>query len=376
VLGYRPALDGLRGLAFVAVLTTHCAPALVTGGIVGLEVFFVLCGFLITALLLQEYRAAGSINLKAFYLRRAFRILPALFPLLLGCFLYDWLCSSPEQFAATRKDICLVLCHCFNWHLASDPWHCSPMLVHCWSLSLEGQFYLVWPLVLTSLLVLRVRRRRILVLLGLGIVIPSLLRCAVWSTPFCIPCILVVTEMQVDTLCAGVLVGVLAAWGLLPRSWGPCILLQLAVAPAVLTLVWHYLVCEHIHSNYMHRAGFTLVALAASVLLAALVSTRPWLVAWVLERPLVGWLGRISYGGYLWNWPISYRLFLLTSPRFLADHPWVKIPLGLILTVVAGALSHYCVEQPCLRWYQRRSKAIQPVGASRTGLPARRTLAA
>jgi peptidoglycan/LPS O-acetylase OafA/YrhL len=375
VLGYRPALDGLRGLAFVAVLTTHTPPPLVRGGFIGLQVFFVLCGFLITALLLQEHRAAGLINLKAFYLRRAVRILPALLPLLLGCFLYDWLCSSPAQFAATRKDVCLVLCNCFNWHYAFDPLQCSPMLAHCWSLSVEGQFYLVWPLVLTSLLALRVRRRWIVALLALGIVLPGLLRRALWTGPHCFPRLFAGTDMQADGLCAGALVALLAVWGL-PRSRGTRFLLRLAIPPAVLTLGGHYLFTEHTSSGYMYRAGFSLVTLASAVLIAALVSTPPGLAAWVLERPLFGWLGHISYGGYLWNWPIAYRLFFLTSPQVVASHPWVKIPLTLVLTLVAGTLSHYCVEQPCLRWYRRRGKATRSAGTSPTAPPVPGTLAA
>src|SRR5579885_2477102 len=142
-LGYRPWLDGLRGLAILAVFVYHLQ--LITGGFLGVDVFFVLSGFLITSLLLEEWQRRGTISFPRFYMRRALRLLPAFFAFLLACFVYIVI-FRPDEVAAFRKEALVAACYVSNWPtLHQVP---MPTLGHAWSLSLEEQFYFLWPLLL------------------------------------------------------------------------------------------------------------------------------------------------------------------------------------------------------------------------------------
>ena len=158
---YRRWLDGLRGVAILAVLAYHFY--LLPGGFLGVDIFFVLSGFLITSLLADEWRRWGSISLSLFYLRRALRLLPAFWVLLLVYGLAG-LGRPAAEAAARGKEIALAACYVANWPAI----HQTPMPIvgHSWSLAVEEQFYIIWPLVFYSLLRLGLGRRWILGLVG------------------------------------------------------------------------------------------------------------------------------------------------------------------------------------------------------------------
>src|SRR5262249_10912041 len=140
-LGYRRWLDGLRGLAILLVLAFHFG--CLAGGSLGVDVFFVLSGFLITTLLVEEWQGRGSIGLKHFYLRRGLRLLPAFLALLLICLACTFFAENAAEAAAGRKEVWVAGCYVSNWpelHRTS-----MPTLGHTWSLSVEEQFYLLWP---------------------------------------------------------------------------------------------------------------------------------------------------------------------------------------------------------------------------------------
>src|SRR6266700_848849 len=147
-LGYRRWLDGLRGLAILMVLAFHLG--FVPGGFLGVDVFFVLSGFLITTLLAEEWQARGSISLKHFYLRRALRLLPALAVLLTVCALAKLLTRPWSETVAFGKEIVGVAGYLANW----PSLHGVPMrtLGYTWSLSVEEQFYLLWPILFLGML--------------------------------------------------------------------------------------------------------------------------------------------------------------------------------------------------------------------------------
>ena len=143
-LGYRPELDGLRGLAVLAVMAYHCdLRRVVPGGFLGVDLFFVLSGFLITALLMREHQQTGRVHLPRFYLRRALRLLPALFVMLAVCCVWAALRTKPDRAAVIYQAALLTACHAANgaacWSVPMD------LLSHAWSLSLEEQFYVAWP---------------------------------------------------------------------------------------------------------------------------------------------------------------------------------------------------------------------------------------
>src|ERR687890_1619229 len=175
-LPYSPGLDGLRALAVIAVLLYHAGLSWIPGGFLGVEVFFVISGYLITALLLTEWRRLGCVDVKAFWLGRARRLLPALYLVLVVTLTYA-VVFLPGEVAGLRGDVLAAMGYVTNWYLVWG--HESyfeavgrpSLLKHLWSLAVEEQFYLVWPLVLAfglSAGAVRWRRRRILVVALMG----------------------------------------------------------------------------------------------------------------------------------------------------------------------------------------------------------------
>jgi peptidoglycan/LPS O-acetylase OafA/YrhL len=221
---YMPALDGLRALAVLAVIFYHAnLPAWLPGGFLGVECFFVISGFLITSLLLAEWERNGRLNFSAFWLRRARRLLPALFLLLIGVLTYSVL-FLPGEVAALRRDAGAAAVYVSNWYLIFS--HQSyfeavgrpPLLRHLWSLAVEEQFYLLWPLIFGGLMFVtrsasaEKRRRVALLLIIAGAIASSVLMAALYqpmadpSRPY----------YGTDTRAAGLLIG--AALALL---WAP-----------------------------------------------------------------------------------------------------------------------------------------------------------
>ena len=236
-LGYRPELDGLRGVAVLAVMAYHCGLCrFVPGGFLGVDLFFVLSGFLITALLLREHQQTGRIHLPRFYLRRALRLLPALFVMLAVCCLWAALRTKPDRAVVIYRAAALTACHAANaapcWSMPMD------LLGHAWSLSLEEQFYFVWPILLVVLLRLGANRRRIAWLVLIGIVASALVRVALWASPWPAGPATAATSLvaRADSLLAGCLVGLLASAGRLPQSQGSRRRLRIAAGAATIFL--------------------------------------------------------------------------------------------------------------------------------------------
>ena len=162
VLGYRPALDGLRGVAILAVLAVHTSHlfgwSMLKGGSIGVDIFFVLSGFLITSILLNEWNNKGSISLRKFYLRRCLRLVPALLLLVVVVHLTANFLLSPEEAAQTRFATPFALVYATDFVIAFAPNIQLGALKHTWSLAMEEQFYLLWPPLLILLLKLEPRR--------------------------------------------------------------------------------------------------------------------------------------------------------------------------------------------------------------------------
>ncbi len=354
-LGYQPAFDGLRGIAVLAVMAYHTYTPLTRGGFIGVDVFFVLSGFLITTLLLQEWNQNGAINLKNFYARRALRLLPAVFTLSLVWLLYISL-FRPEHFTETFKAILFVLFYCANWAKAFGQgelgWRDS--LGHTWSLSVEEQFYLLWPALLVALLRLRLERRWILSLLVTGIAASAVTRASLWASGSSAMRLFNGLDTRADALLIGCTVGLLATYNLLPQTRGFLLTIKgLAIGSALLLA---YLVFRaNWSAGYMYLSGFTVVAGAAAIILIELLGSPSKLVLLILEAPLLVWVGRLSYGLYLWHLP----LYRITVP--VVTHPeWTwyeRLGLRFAVTFVVASLSFYLIEQPCLRLKHRFSAA-------------------
>jgi len=334
-LQWRAPLDGVRGGAILLVLAGHAhLPRTVGAGQTGVRLFFCLSGFLITALVVQELRDTGRLDFRDFYRRRALRLLPALVAstalvVLVGMVVGGWF--------AQWRDVLAVLLYVGNWRLVDDG---LGGLAGTWSLSVEEQFYLLWP----ALLVLLARvSTRALCFVAVGGVAASLaVRLATWSDGD--PAMLSYgTQMHVDALLGGGLLAV-ALVGRRTPAWSG----WWAVPPALVLLV----------GGTAQGASFYLVTGAAS-LVGGL-----WMVAvGALARdggPLswswVGWFGRRSYGIYLYHCPVVFYLDL--------QHPqlqwWWRLPIILAFGLGLAVISWRWVEQPFLR---RKHRTERPVAA-------------
>jgi peptidoglycan/LPS O-acetylase OafA/YrhL len=349
-LQHQPALDGLRGLAVAAVLLFHGSH--LTGGFLGVDAFFVLSGFLITSLLLAEARDRGRIALGAFWTRRARRLLPALFCVLVAVAVYARFLAKPDELATIRGDALATIGYFANWRAiftSRDYWALfrSPSpLNHTWSLAIEEQFYLVWPLLVAGLVrgcSHRIASRRLLVV-SVGLAIVSL----AWTLAIFDPANPSRVYFGTDTRLASILVGAsLAAWLALRgpvRSTRARAGLEVV---AVASLVFLALAFTRLSgsSDSLYRGGLFACACAVALVIAASVHPSRGPVGRVLSfRPFCA-LGLISYGVYLWHWPIY--VVLDESRVHLTGWPLLAVRVGV--TLVIAVISYRVIEQPIRR---------------------------
>jgi peptidoglycan/LPS O-acetylase OafA/YrhL len=344
------------------LLVLGCHLGWLPGGFLGVDLFFVLSGFLITSLLLEEWQSTGMIRLRQFYLRRALRLLPAFVVLVVFCGLSVPLLPSAGERGALCREIAVAACYLTNWPMLhrTD----MPILGHTWSLSVEEQFYVFWPALLYAMLRLKVSRRLILLLVCCGIGASALLRLSLyhWHQSHGTDRLMMLFRLyrgldtRADALLAGCLVGLLAGWNLLPRSR---LFVRLTGAASLIFLVFLcYLArCRDYYDPPYYHGLFTVVALLIAVALARLLSAPARWVTRILESaPLVG-TGRISYALYLFHQPIIHHLLpacislSLTVGPYLARVVFVLLTIGL--SFLAAVLSYYLIERPCLRLKDR-----------------------
>jgi peptidoglycan/LPS O-acetylase OafA/YrhL len=331
------------------------------------DVFFVLSGFLITALLAEEWRDRGAVSLRRFYLRRALRLAPALLVVFLVCLLYTALFRPPEELAAIRREIAVAACYASNFHRFHEvP---MPTLGHTWSLSVEEQFYLLWPAALLLLLRAGVGPRGLAAVVGIGVLASAAWRLALHrahaaTQPHSLGDELAYfarvysgLDTRADALLVGCLVGLLAAADLLPRSrrfvWWAGVASLAAVA-----FLGHFALTRPLGSTYplLFRSHFTLVAVAVGVVLVRLLSAPSRVGSAVLGSAPLVWVGRLSYGLYLYHIPILAWVY---TPGPAGPSPG-DIAMVLGLTVAAALLSFYLVERPCLRLKDRLGRRAGP----------------
>ena len=371
-----PGLDGLRALAVIAVLLYHGGLTWIPGGFLGVEVFFVISGYLITALLLAQWRAHGTVALKTFWWRRARRLLPALYLVLVVTLAYA-VVFLPGEVAGLRGDVFAALGYVTNWYLIFG--HESyfeaigrpSLLKHLWSLAVEEQFYLFWPLVFwlgVSFGATRWRTRRVLMVASGGAAV-SVALMAVLFVPGVDPSRL---YYGTDTRAGGLLIGgaLAVVWtpelrrtssrgsscptvrgfgldrarGRFRRRWGwtaPVLLDALGLA-ALGTLAFLCLRLGEFDPP-LYRGGLASVSLATAALIMALTHPQTRIGSALLGCWLLRWIGLRSYGIYLWHWPV----FMVTRPQL--DVPldgWPLLALRLAVTILLADLSYRYVETP------------------------------
>lgn len=341
-----PALDGLRALAVCAVILTHTWVSQFPGGWIGVDVFFVLSGFLITGVLLREHGETGTISLLGFYRRRVVRLLPALLVMLLIVVIAAYV-FRPGLASSTLRVAIFTVLYSANWLAASH--QPTGLLSHMWSLSEEEQFYLVWPVLLVVMLRWRGARLALIVtiLCVVAVVIHRTMLAQVVDPHD--PQLFFRTDTRVDSILVGCVLCLASSlgWKGSERLWRIAAIVGTAYMAALLPTAYNT-------GGWNYTIGYTLLALAAASVVGA-ATVRPWqpLVRVLSWSPLVR-LGKISYAVYLWHLPIAILLPIGQGP--------VLALVTFVLSVLIAEVSWRVVERPALRW-RSASKAIRPVAA-------------
>jgi peptidoglycan/LPS O-acetylase OafA/YrhL len=339
-------LDGLRAIAVIVVIIYHLGSGILPGGFIGVDVFFVISGFLITALLLRERERTGSVHLGRFWVRRARRLLPAIALLVIVCCTAAWMIGGDLLIglglqalgAATFSSNWLAIAAGQSYFDESTP----ELLRNLWSLAVEEQFYLLWPLLLLLVVLLPRRWMRV------GVMLIAASASAVAMAVLFIPGDATRVYFGTDTHSFGLALGAALAFGAASVD-GRARLARmvqalgwLAVAALLLASV---LLRDDASATYI--GGLPLVAVLTAVAILAAVQPGSRLARALDARPMA-WVGERSYGLYLWHWPV----FVLTAAATTGASPaarWLVAAVALVITVVAAQLSYVLVEQPVRR---------------------------
>ena len=369
---YLPGLDGMRALAVVAVMVYHANPDWLKGGFLGVEVFFVISGYLITLLLISEKERSSTVNMTQFWIRRARRLLPALFAMLLLLTVWTSLFEQ-NALGKLRGDVIAAFLYVSNWYqiwtgagytAAND----FAPLRHLWSLAVEEQFYLLWPIVMV--LFLRVGSRRVaeisrwLFLAAVGVTLvtailyhpgpvgtPEVTPEAYWSifgreiskADF--------LYLSTPTRASGLLLG--AAFAMI---WRPIAVMRgplrtkarlldggalVGMAVLAILMVTVGFIGPGGTDPFLFRGGFFLTDIATLAVIAA-ITHRLAFTSRVLSIPVLLWIGTRSYGLYLYHWPI-YQLIRNIAGKHMAFHEFV---IAMVLTAIVTELSYRYIETP------------------------------
>ncbi len=347
-LGYMPALDGLRAVAVALVIAYHLGYSGAAGGYIGVEVFFVLSGWLVCALLINEHQRTGMIGITNFWLRRARRLLPAVVTVIVGTLAVATV-SAPGQLVTLRSHGFAALAYHLNWRLIVDDQSYfqaaegPSALEHLWSLSIEEQFYLVFP-VLCAFALARWSRKLAVAAVVVAAAAATVLRFAL-HTPGVDPSRI---YFGTDTRASGLLMGVALGLFWTPNRLRPhssprfsAALDAMAVVGACF-LAWYAFVLDATQP-VAFLGGFTAVQIGTLMLIAVAVYPAPTRTARLLSLYPVRWVGQRSYGIYLIHWPVI--VFFSAAPGEQPESP-VSVLAQVALVIGLATLMNRLIEHP------------------------------
>jgi peptidoglycan/LPS O-acetylase OafA/YrhL len=338
-------LDGLRGIAVLIVMAYHLdelAPQLTmltTGGFLGVDIFFVLSGFLITSVLLNEYRQTSTFSLSNFFIRRFFRLTPALWVFLFFVLAFGEK-LQPDFFSYISYDTFgYAFTYTINWKSAATGM--SGQLNHIWSLSIEEQFYIVWALLLYKAFEKGRSRERIATATGLLIGFLILQRGIRAATGTGHNILYYSTDSRIDGLLIGCLASMVYFWklagqGFLTSGAFRRLFLASLIVGSCIFITFSY------NDRQLYYGFISLFSLSVAITILWLISNESTLIHRFLENSALRWIGKISYGLYLWHF------FFFTVAKKQFDGIPQQVALGLTLSFAAAVLSFYFVERPIL----------------------------
>ncbi len=352
LLRHVPALDGLRGAAVAGVLLFHAD--LLLGGYLGVDLFFVLSGFLISSLLLAERRERGRIDLRRFWGRRARRLLPALAGLLAGVVVFAVIFADSNQLGQIRSDALATMFYVANWHAIFsktgywDLFVAPSPLEHMWSLAIEEQFYVIWPFVAYA--VLRTRRTsdgkvphgpRRLFVVSVVLALASLTTMVLLASPASVERVYLGTDTRAASMLIGAALASWLAWrGPVRTAVGRMVVELLGIAGLlVLAVAWVRVDGQTIG---LYRGGLFLCGLSVVAVIAAVAHPRSGPLAAVLSIRPLRWLGMISYGLYLWHWPT----FIVLDEQRVGLSRWPLFAVRLVVSLALALVSFHALEKP------------------------------
>ena len=344
--GYKPALDGLRAVAVGSVMAFHFGADGFEGGFLGVDTFFVLSGYLITSLLLTEWGRTSTIHFAAFWIRRARRLLPALFIVLIAIAIWIRLDINTDRLGDFRADMLWTTFYGANWHFIGsgesyfDLFSDASPLRHAWSLAIEEQFYLFWPLITFGCLRLARGRTRVLTSVCVGGIVASVIAMILLYESSDPSRAYYGTDSRASQLLVGALLAiVLTRWA--PRSRSARVGVQAMGIVGAAFCLWAFMSVTD-RDAWLYHGGFLLFAVATAAVIVAITQPEQGPLSRVLAIRPVRWIGQVSYGLYLWHWPVQVAL---SEPR-TGLSGWDLALLRLAVTFTATTLSYYLVELP------------------------------
>ncbi|WP_084673243.1 acyltransferase family protein [Paenibacillus sp. HW567] len=354
---YITGLDGIRALAVSAVILYHLHSDWLPGGLLGVGIFFVLSGYLITTILLNGWERSGDLNLKDFWIRRVRRLVPAMLVMIAGTGAWIVL-AAPRFWSPYIKDLPGALLYVSNWEFIArkvsyfDSFGPQSPLGHLWSLAVEEQFYLLWPLLLAAGL-RYMRKMNSLALLVIILASISALEMLLLYNPSADPSrIYYGTDTRLFSLLTGAALALVWPYQKLKKkvSIQAARILDYAGGGGLLLLglaCWY----TNQYQPFLYKGGLFLLSLICAVMIAAIAHPASR-IAYLLEYKPLKWIGVRSYGMYLWHYPV---IILTTPAAALGETTVLRALVQVSLTVLLAALSWRYVEEPVRRMGMRRA---------------------
>ncbi|HHO5730527.1 TPA: acyltransferase family protein [Staphylococcus aureus] len=345
---YMPGLDGLRAIAVLGIIIYHLNKQWLTGGFLGVDTFFVISGYLITSLLLKEYDDTGIIKLKSFWIRRLKRLLPAVIVLLMVVGTATLLLKS-DNIIRVKHDIIAAIFYVSNWwYIAKDVNYFEQFsfmpLKHLWSLAIEEQFYIFFPVILVTLL-LTIKKRYKIGFIFWGVSIISLgLMMFIYSINGDHSRVYFGTDTRLQTLLLGVILAFL--WPPFKLKNDPPKVVKYVIdsigSLSFIVLILLFFIINNDETNWIYDGGFYLISILTLFIIASVVHPSTW-IAKIFSNPVLVFIGKRSYSLYLWHFAV---ISFVHSYYVDGQIPVYVYFIDISLTIIFAELSYRFIETP------------------------------